>query len=87
MTSALRLGGGNPKFDDSTDKLRDWDIEKGGGVQKSQNFGDVIYGGWSQGGSEVKWPSVHQSTCGDVAAFPGPRLINLMRGLQSLTVQ
>ena len=29
MTSALRGGGGNRKQDDSTNKLRDWDSDKG----------------------------------------------------------
>ena len=40
MMSAL--GGGPPKADDSTDKLRECDSDKGGGVKKSENFADVI---------------------------------------------
>ena len=45
MTSALRGGGGTPKADESTDKLREFDSEKGGGGQKiSENFADVICG-------------------------------------------
>ena len=45
MTSALRgREGGWSKRDDSTDRLRDWDSDKGGeGVQKSENFADVIF--------------------------------------------
>ena len=43
MTSALRgREGGWPKRDDSTDRLREWDSDRGEGVQKSQNFADVI---------------------------------------------
>ena len=44
MTSALRgREGGWSKRDDSTDRLRDWDSDKGGeGGQKSENFADVI---------------------------------------------
>ena len=61
--------------------------DKGEGAVKNPKSLDDFIGTWPRGGSEVKWPSVHQSTCGDVAAFPGPRLIDLMRGLQSLTVQ
>ena len=41
MTSAV--GGGTPKGDESTDKLREWESEKGEGrVQISENFADVI---------------------------------------------
>ena len=45
MTSALRgREGGWSKHDDSTDRLREWDSDKGGeGVQKSENFADVLY--------------------------------------------
>ena len=43
MTSALRgREGGWSKRDDSTDRLREWDSDKGGGVQKSKNFANVI---------------------------------------------
>ena len=35
-------GGGWSKRDDSTDRLREWDSDKGEGVQKSENFPDVI---------------------------------------------
>ena len=43
MTSARRgREGGSPKRDDSTDRLREWDSDKGEGVQKSENFADVI---------------------------------------------
>ena len=43
MTSALRgREGGWSKHDDSTDRLREWDRDKGEGVQKSENFADVI---------------------------------------------
>ena len=36
-------GGGLVKTNDSTDRLREWDSDKGGeGVQKSENFADVI---------------------------------------------
>ena len=45
MTSVLRGEGGGvtPKADDSTDKLRECDSDKGGeGVRKSENFADVI---------------------------------------------
>ena len=35
-------GGGWPKCDDSTDRLREWDSDKGEGVQKSENYADVI---------------------------------------------
>ena len=39
MTSALRQReGGWSKRDDSTDRLREWDSDKGGGGQKIQNF-------------------------------------------------
>ena len=42
MTSALRgREGGCPKHDDSTDRLREWDSDKGW-VQKSENFAYVI---------------------------------------------
>ena len=45
MTSALRgREGGWSKRDDSTDRLREWDSDKEGeGVQKSENFADVLY--------------------------------------------
>ena len=37
------LGGGPPKVDDRTDKLRECDSGKGReGVRKSENFADVI---------------------------------------------
>ena len=44
MTSALRgREGGWSKRDDSIDRLREWDRDKGGeGVQKYENFADVI---------------------------------------------
>ena len=45
MTSAWEGGeGGTQKADDSTDKLRECDSDKGGGggVKKSRNFVDVI---------------------------------------------
>ena len=43
MTSALRgREGGWSKRDDSTDRLREWDSDKGERVQKSQIFADVI---------------------------------------------
>ena len=46
MTSALwGREGGWPKRDDSTDRLREWDSNKGGeGVQKSENYANVING-------------------------------------------
>ena len=40
MTSALRRV--SSKADDSTDRLREWDSDKGEGIQKSQIFADVI---------------------------------------------
>ena len=43
MTSALRGREGSwSKRDNSTDRLREWDSDKGGEVQKSENFADVI---------------------------------------------
>ena len=42
MMSALGGGGGSPKADNSTDKLRECDSDKGGGGQKIQKFGDFI---------------------------------------------
>ena len=43
MTSALRgREVGWSKRDDSTDRLREWDSDKGEGVQKFENFADVI---------------------------------------------
>ena len=42
MTSALRGGNGLTRRDNTTDRLREWDSDKEGGVQKSQNFADVI---------------------------------------------
>ena len=44
MTSSLRgREKGWPKRDTSTDRLREWDSDNGGeGVQKSENFADVI---------------------------------------------
>ena len=42
MMSALGLGGGPPKADYSTDKLRECDSDKGECVKKSENFADVI---------------------------------------------
>ena len=43
MTSALRgREGGCPKHDDSTDRLREWDSDKGGVVQKAEKFVDII---------------------------------------------
>ena len=42
MTSALRGGsGGYPKRDDSTDKLFEWDSDRGG-VKQSENVADVM---------------------------------------------
>ena len=35
-------GEAKPKRDISTDRLREWDSDKGGGVQKSEKFVDVI---------------------------------------------
>ena len=38
-------GGGLVKTNDSTDRLREWDSNKGGeGVQKSENYANVING-------------------------------------------
>ena len=31
-------GGGRPKREDSTDRLREWDIDKDGGGPKCENF-------------------------------------------------
>ena len=43
MTSAVRgREGGWSKRDDSTDRLREWDSDKGEGVQKSKTFAGVI---------------------------------------------
>ena len=42
MTSSLRGEGVIQNHDKSTDRLRDWDSDKGEGVQKSQTFADVI---------------------------------------------
>ena len=45
MMSALGGGRGSPKADDSTDKLRECDSDKGGGgggFKKSKKFADVI---------------------------------------------
>ena len=42
MTSALRGEGVGSKAEDSTDRLREWDNDKGQGVQKSQISEDVI---------------------------------------------
>ena len=43
MTSALRgREGGWSKRDDSTDRLREWDSDKGEGVKKSENVVDVV---------------------------------------------
>ena len=44
MKSAIGGGGGSPKRDNRTDRLREWDSDKGEGVQKSQNLRDFIYG-------------------------------------------
>ena len=45
MTSALEGVRGTPKADEGTDKLPEFDSEKGGGGQKiSENFADVICG-------------------------------------------
>ena len=37
-------GGGSSKRDNSTDRLREWDSDKGRGVENPKNFADVIYG-------------------------------------------
>ena len=42
MTSALREKGVDQKADDSTDRLRECDSDKGEGVEKWQNVMDVI---------------------------------------------
>ena len=42
MTSALRGRGVSSKAEDSTDRLREWDNDKGQGVQKSQISADFI---------------------------------------------
>ena len=58
MTSALERGGVSGKTDGSTDKLREWDIDRGkggGGGGTYENFADVINDS-SQGG---KW-SAHK---------------------------
>ena len=47
MMSALRGERVGSKADDITDRLREWDSDKGEGVQKSQIFADVI-SEWSQ---------------------------------------
>ena len=47
MMSTFGGGGGTPKADESTDKLRECDNDKEGGVQKSENFDEVICRGYS----------------------------------------
>ena len=42
MTSALRGGGGSEKVDTSTNKLHEWDSDKGGS-QKSEKFKCLKY--------------------------------------------
>ena len=43
MTSAPRgREGGWSKRDDSIDRLREWDSDRGEGVQKSENIADAI---------------------------------------------
>ena len=49
MMSTLRRGGGGrwPKRENNTDRLHDWDSDKGVGAKKLQKSADVIYG-WSR---------------------------------------
>ena len=62
MTSALQGEGGSGKADEGTDKLLEWDSNKGEEVRKSGNFWDVINGsslgvrvlGWVRGGNKKK---------------------------------